>query len=361
MNKRKFFLLPICLLLLGACSLNQHESKESKGASEPEASVPEASEPSQSSEECEHEFGDWTISMIPTCTEVGEETRICSVCGATEKRDVAALGHNWDDGVVTRVATVEEKGSKTFTCQRCQETKVEETDKATGITVTFNQGEHFHVYVYKTQQYATETPVEQYTCYARDENGNAIDFDAEAELQPQVSFKVVCDNGYSVNATNISINGTYKNLKQNPNKADTENPYDDDSIFRITKIQENITVTITPAAGEQAPGYKVTFVTNHCSVKVYVGPKNEEGTNLDTEAIIYARLKDAPYDIGFTTPQLNFEVVCESGYEFVPVITDDKVDFIEGSYNKFQFKNNCYNITKIASDLTITLTATVAA
>ena len=72
MNKRKFFLLPICLLLLGACNLNQPDSKESKKSSEPEVS----SEVEVSSEECVHEFGEWTVSMRATCTEKGQETRV---------------------------------------------------------------------------------------------------------------------------------------------------------------------------------------------------------------------------------------------------------------------------------------------
>ena len=59
------------------------------------------------------------------------------------------------------------------------------------------------------------------------------------------------------------------------------------------------------------------------------------------DGVFYARIKDAPYDIGYTTPQLNFSVVCDEGYEFVPVITDNKVDFIthldatKDGYNKF--------------------------
>ena len=363
MNKRKFFLLPICLLLLGACNLNQPESKESKKVSEPEVSEPETSSvEEQTSSECEHEFGEWTVSMIATCTEKGEETRVCSKCGASEKRETNELGHKWDDGVVTTIPTVEAKGAKLFTCERCNATKTEEIDKATGIRVTFvhSAEDHFKVLVYKTQNYATETPEETYSCYARDENGNAIDFDANADLQPQVSFKVVVDNGYSINATNIKITGTYKNLKQNPNKGDADKPYDDDSLFRITKVQEDLTITITPVAGEQAPGRVVTFVPTHCSVKVYIGPKNADGTNVDTGSVYYSRAKAAPYDPSVASDaQFFFEVVCENGYEFNPTITNNKVDFIVGEYNKISLETGgYYKLTKVTSDLTITVTAT---
>ena len=228
-----------------------------------------------------------------------------------------------------------------------------------GYNVTF-ETEHCKVLVFNTKKYTEETPVETNTCLARDENGNVVAYDPDdIALQPQVSFKVVCDEGYSATAKNVTVTGTFKNIKQNPDSQEGQ-----DDIFRITKVQSDLVISIVAVAGEQAPGYKVTFVTEHCSVKVYVGPKNADGTNLDAleGGVYYARIKDAPYDIGFTTPQINFEVVCDEGYEFVPEITDDKVTFIQGGYNKFQVKThdagNYYNITKIAADLTITITAT---
>lgn len=231
-----------------------------------------------------------------------------------------------------------------------------------GYDVTFVP-EHCKVLVYSTKQYTTETPVETNTAKAKDEEGNIVAYDPDdIELQPQVSFKVVPDEGYSVNATNITVEGTYKNLKQNPDSQEGQ-----DDIFRITKVQTDLTIKIVAVQGEQAKGYKVTFVLEHCSVKVYIGPKNADGSNLDApeDGVYYARIKDGDYAIGFTTPQINFEVVCENGYEFVPEIVSDKVNFITGDYNKFQVKSHdlgdYYNMTKIASDLTITITATAKA
>jgi hypothetical protein len=241
-------------------------------------------------------------------------------------------------------------------------TSSSEGEQFAGYKVTFVPGEHCKVLVYSTKAYDTETPVEANNCIAKNELGEIVPYDEEdIELQPQVSFKVVCDEGYSVTVNNVTISPreNYKNLKQNPDNVEGQ-----ENIFRATKIQGDITIAIVAQAGEQAKGYKIQFVTTHCSVKVYVGPKNADGTNLDTieDGVFYARIKDAPYDIGYTTPQLNFSVVCDSGYEFVPTITDGKVDFIQGDYNKFQIKTHeagdYYNMTKIASDLVITITAT---
>ena len=38
-----------------------------------------------------HTWGEWVVTKEPTTTEKGEETRTCSVCNATETRDVAVL------------------------------------------------------------------------------------------------------------------------------------------------------------------------------------------------------------------------------------------------------------------------------
>ena len=234
-----------------------------------------------------------------------------------------------------------------------------------GYNVTFSV-EHCKVLVYSTKAYTTETPVETLTCVAKDENGNVVAYDPDdQDPQPQVSFKVVCDEGYSCTVNNVTVapKANYKNLKQNPDSQAGQ-----DDIFRITKVQGDITVTIAPAAGEQAKGYKIAFVPTNCTIKVYVGPKAADGTNLDTaeDGFYYARAKEDPYAISFTTPQVNFEVVCDAGYEFVPTITDNKVDFIthpdsaKDGYNKFSDKGGYYNLTKVDDDLTITITATSA-
>ena len=335
-------------MLLGACAINAN-TNESKAAS--------------SVQECEHVYNDGEITIIPTCDQKGERTKTCTKCGATITEEIDAKGHVWDEGQITKRPTVDEAGTKTYHCtvDNCTGAKEESIAKVDGYTVTF-QTSHCTVKVFKTQQYATEIPESATSCFARDENGNAVEYDyTEAFPQPQVSFKVICDQDYSVNTKNIVVTGTYKNIKQNPNKGDEENPYDDDSLFRITKIESNLTVAITAVQGEQAPGNIVTFVPTHCTIKVYVGPKNADGTNVDAgeDGKFYSRAKDSPYDPSTATDsQFNFEVVCESGYEFVPVITDNKVDFIQGTYNKFNDKGGYYNLTKVQSDLTITITAT---
>ncbi len=67
-------------------------------------------------EDCK--FGEWTQTLAPTCTEKGQDERICSVCDYIEYRDVAPLEHIWDDGVIDPVSTCDFYGTITYTCQR---------------------------------------------------------------------------------------------------------------------------------------------------------------------------------------------------------------------------------------------------
>ena len=70
-----------------------------------------------------HDWGEWTVTTEPTCTEPGVETRTCSRCGETETRPVEALGHNWGEWAVTTAPTCTEAGVETRTCSRCGETE----------------------------------------------------------------------------------------------------------------------------------------------------------------------------------------------------------------------------------------------
>ena len=61
----------------------------------------------------------------PTCTEPGERTYYCTLCGQiiTERKD--PLQHSWNEGIVTTPATCTAEGVKTYTCTRCQTTRTE--------------------------------------------------------------------------------------------------------------------------------------------------------------------------------------------------------------------------------------------
>ena len=84
-----------------------------------------------------HDWSEWTVTTSPTCTEKGEEKRTCKRegCNATETRKIEALGHDWGEWTVTTPATCTKEGEEKRTCKRdgCNETETRKID-ATGHT-----------------------------------------------------------------------------------------------------------------------------------------------------------------------------------------------------------------------------------
>ena len=79
-----------------------------------------------------HDYGAWTVTTAPTCTEAGVETRVCSHdANHKETRPVDALGHEWGDWSITTPATCTEAGVKTRVCSHDANHK--ETDSIPAI------------------------------------------------------------------------------------------------------------------------------------------------------------------------------------------------------------------------------------
>ena len=68
-----------------------------------------------------HTWGEWTQTKAPTEYEEGEETHTCSVCGETEKRAVAPLGHTHEmTAVAAKAPTCTEAGYEAYwQCEGC--------------------------------------------------------------------------------------------------------------------------------------------------------------------------------------------------------------------------------------------------
>ena len=65
-----------------------------------------------------HDFGPWTVTTEPSCTEKGEETRVCSHDAShKETRYINAKGHNWGEWMVTKEPTAEAEGEETRICK----------------------------------------------------------------------------------------------------------------------------------------------------------------------------------------------------------------------------------------------------
>ena len=70
-----------------------------------------------------HEWGKWTTVRESTCTEKGEQSRKCAICGEEEIESLPLAKHSWDNGKVTKAPSYKATGVKTWTCKKCGKTK----------------------------------------------------------------------------------------------------------------------------------------------------------------------------------------------------------------------------------------------
>lgn len=242
-------------------------------------------------------------------------------------------------------------------------------DEGEGYNITFS-ATNGEVWVYESGQDYSVAPVKTNTTESRDEEGKKtkwIEPEEATTLEPQVNFKVVCAAGYEIDADCLAITGQYNKIKIVSNDTE-ENSW----IVRVTKIKSDLSIVITPKVHvDGINGYEITFALTHATAKVYVGPKDETGSNVDAgeEGKFYTRDKVAPYGYSKTEPQFNFEIIPEEGYEFndgiewgeATEMSSSAVEFItpKASYNKLKLSaNGGYTLTKVAGALTITAVAT---
>lgn len=66
-----------------------------------------------------HKYGEYATTKEPTCTEAGEKTATCSVCGDKKTEEIKALGHKYSEFTVTKEATDQEAGKMEAKCTVC--------------------------------------------------------------------------------------------------------------------------------------------------------------------------------------------------------------------------------------------------
>ena len=70
-----------------------------------------------------HIWGEWTETIAPGCETEGERSHSCEVCGKTENEAIDALGHDYSEEYTEDVApTCENPGSESRHCTRCDAT-----------------------------------------------------------------------------------------------------------------------------------------------------------------------------------------------------------------------------------------------
>lgn len=86
----------------------------------------------------EHQFGQWQVTIEPTCTDTGFQYRECSYCGVAECEDIPAAGHQYQTFVIAPTCT--EQGFTVDACDICDASNYYDYVEATGHTEVADQG-----------------------------------------------------------------------------------------------------------------------------------------------------------------------------------------------------------------------------
>ena len=77
---------------------------------------------------CNHSWGSWKTISEATCTEIGQQERICSICGTRQQSYIDAKGHSYSDWQTTKEASCTEKGEQVRTCSVCGSSQARTVD-----------------------------------------------------------------------------------------------------------------------------------------------------------------------------------------------------------------------------------------
>ena len=188
-----------------------------------------------------------------------------------------------------------------------------------GWTVNFVKDDNCkEIVYYKTKDFIANDIVKLkkgetvYYSYDKDTKKKTYYEDGEA------NFIAYFNDGYKVDRINIAEAGNYNKIE-----LETENVpgvYDNNgNAYNVTKVQGNLTITITSKAKSDTPdGFVVTFNTSHATINVYqmrnAHNADIKHTGVTSDYTVTGAGKDAYSDDPYFA-QISFEVVCDDGYE----------------------------------------------
>ena len=249
--------------------------------------------------------------------------------GCTEVSDKAE--HDYDDGVVA-------DGVKTYTCETCGHTWTE----IVGFNATFTCDEHVSVLIYPTQDVSGEG-FDTNTAVAKSGEDGSILIDGTG----QINYKVVLDEGYAIDQ--ITVTGTYNKNKNDPDGTGATD------VYRITKVQSDLTVEITTSLSEAVEGQKVTFnIADGITVTVFdTQDTTAQGTVVNSGEYVYAKTasgvvsKTGEEQVNFVISfngELEVEVTAEGSFKNLKIDPEAMGD------------TNIYRITKVTGEVTVNVT-----
>ncbi len=278
-----------------------------------------------------------------------------------------AWAHSWNNGVVETAATATSSGVMKYTCTACGDverktipatltlTEYKEDEQTAPVnttvyTASFVTDENATINVYYTQDYSAVSEQNATTAIARSSDTGESDGTGSG----QINFAVVTADGYKVDS--VTVEGSYNNLK------DLSLTELIDNLYRITKVTSDLTITVKTAkvdgTEEEDKGYNVSFVTDeNATINTYYTQDYSAASETNVNAAV-SRNSTSGVPDSTGEGQVNFTVVPADGYEVDSVTVD-------GSYKNLKTPAdtgtaNTYRITKVASDLTITVTTKAA-
>ena len=78
---------------------------------------------------CEHNWSDWTVTTPATCTQKGQQSRICTKCNEKQTQEIDKIAHSYGEWIVRRAATCTKKGEMFRTCLYCGNEETKSIDK----------------------------------------------------------------------------------------------------------------------------------------------------------------------------------------------------------------------------------------
>ena len=124
MKRRAFLFAILSVFALTSCSLlpNMTPSRRNKSSSEESGEVSDSSKYTKHA----HVYGEWMVTISPTCTEPGREERCCIECGQTQTRTTPAFGHDFQEQEIIVQPTCFENGDILYKCTICGATEIRE-------------------------------------------------------------------------------------------------------------------------------------------------------------------------------------------------------------------------------------------